>query len=262
MRCVDRVCSVLRPEARGLGGERFVVALAGGRLDAVLARWRGDGPTLSAFLAAASRERSRAQHAELGEILSIEEALRLEVAYHRLSALVPLHPDNPFVPYFMARNAAARHLTEPALAGLEALAADPTARALAARALAERHAEWEPLRSHPRYIAAQAGLMRQIPNEPELFAAWLVRHRASAPHLEVAVLPGGPPWYTLAPHLEAFARLSPAAAQGPDGEARAVATPDGPLVLQLGRDAAGRLGLRGLSAPTASGSSPPAPPRP
>ncbi len=246
VRCVDAVCAV---PVRGEAALRVVV-FAEGRPDAVLLRWLGDGATLSALLREARAPREGLQHRELGEILSIEEGLRLTLAHHRLRALAPLAPENPFITYFLARNAAARGAREEALAGLTTLAGLPTARALAARLLAERHAEWEPYRSEARYLALLTPSTRTIPIDLAIFAAWLVRHRGSAPHLEVAVLPGGPPWFELEHHLEAAARLPlrpPLVGATP--EQLVWDTPRGPLTLTIGRDADGLPGLRDLEAP-------------
>jgi hypothetical protein len=242
-RCVDEVCAL--PVSGGLS----LVSLEGGRLDGVLARWDGDGATITAFLMASRAPREGLQRAELGEILSIEEALRLDEADRRLRRLARLAPENPFVAYFIARNGAGRGDRHAALAGLEALAGQPTSRALAARTQAERDAEWEPLRSDPRYVAAQAPLLRALPPDPDAFRAWLLRHRASPPHLEVAVLPGGPPWHTLPAVLEAAARLTPRPLRATAPHLLAWDAPSGPIILRLGRDAAGLPGIIGLDLP-------------
>lgn len=232
-RCVDGMCLLD-------GGA--VVALGGGTdgrfVRGILSPWDGTPEQLVTFSDALHRRRIAPYQQELGEVLSREEAGGLPESEPRLEALTARDPENPFLTYFLARNLAGRRQYRRALALVDDLLARPDAASVAALSLSGAHEEWTALREHPRYGDTFTELLRRVPDEPGAFGEWLVRFRASVPHLRAASLPGGPDFMA----LRGMALLLALGEVEVTPEGLSVSTPAGTYTLRLGRGDDGLVG--------------------
>ncbi len=243
-RCVDGLCLleggavVALGPAQGAGARRLV---------GLLAPWDGAPDALMAFADRLQRRRIAPYQEALGEVLSREEAGGLPESEPRLEALRARDPDNPFLTYFLARNLAGRRQYRRALELVDLLLARPDAASVAALSLSGAHEEWTALREHPRYGDTFTELLRRVPDDPGAFGDWLVRFRASVPHLRAAALPGGPDFLALRSLAQAIALAGAEA----DGKGLTVTTAAGTFRLELRRGDDGLLGVAGLEGPAA-----------